>query len=162
MQEDPKPRHPVVRASARGPEESYSHPLNPRSEVHGHSLSDAAGMQRVGVHLIRVPAGKESFVLHAHHGEEEFLFILSGRGILELDREEHELGAGDFVGFPTPSVAHHLRNPGPDDLVYLSGGERHPMEIADFPRLGRRMLRVGNKVSIVALDGEPFGRYPKL
>jgi uncharacterized cupin superfamily protein len=146
---------PLVRAAerARLPEESYSHPLNPHSEVHGFSLSDAAGLSRVGVHLVRIPPGKESFVFHAHYGEEEFVYILSGRGIAEIGDEEHEVGPGDFMGFPTPSVGHHLRNPFAEDLVYLSGGERRAMEVADYPRLGKRMVRVGGAASLHAIEG---------
>lgn len=150
----PKPT-PLLRAAdrARLPEESYSHPLNPRSEVHGFSLSDAAGLSRVGVHLVRIPPGKESFVFHAHYGEEEFVYILSGRGIAEIGDEEHEVGPGDFMGFPTPSVGHHLRNPFAEDLVYLLGGERRTMEVADLPRLGKRMVRVGGAASLHAIEG---------
>jgi uncharacterized cupin superfamily protein len=146
---------PLVRAAERAglPEESFSHPLNPRSEVHGFSLSDAAGLSRVGVHLVRIPPGKESFVFHAHYGEEEFVYILSGRGIAEIGDEEHEVGPGDFMGFPTPSVGHHLRNPFAEDLVYLSGGERRGMEVADYPRLGKRMVRVGSAASLHAIEG---------
>lgn len=78
------PRKPsLVRAAdlAQQPEDSFSHPFNPNSQVHGHSLGDATGMTRVGVHIIRVPPHKESFVYHSHHGEEEFIYILSGRAI---------------------------------------------------------------------------------
>lgn len=39
------------------------------------------------------------------------------------------------MGFPTPSVPHHLRNIGDEDLVYLVGGENLEVEVADFPRL---------------------------
>lgn len=150
----PKPT-PLVRSADRSrlPEESFSHPLNPRSEVHGISLSDVAGLSRVGVHLVRIPPGKESFAYHAHHGEEEFLYILSGRGIAEIGDEEHEVGPGDFMGFPTPSVGHHLKNPFGEDLVYLSGGERRGMEVADFPRLGKRMVRVGGNASLHTIEG---------
>lgn len=150
----PKPA-PLIRAAdrIRAPEESYSHPLNPRSEVHGFSLSDAAGLSRVGVHLVRIPPGKESFVFHAHYGEEEFVYILSGRGIAEIGDEEHEVGPGDFMGFSTPSVGHHLRNPFTEDLVYLLGGERRAMEVADLPRLGKRMVRVGGAASLHDIEG---------
>ncbi len=71
------------------------------------------------------------------------MFMLSGRGVAEIDGGEHEVGPGDFMGFPTPSVAHHLRNDSDDDLVYLVGGERKEMEIAEFPRLGKVVIRVG-------------------
>ncbi|MEM9491140.1 MAG: cupin, partial [Myxococcota bacterium] len=60
------------------PQAEFSHPLNPESAIRGISLSDATGLQRVGVHLIRIAPGKESFVYHKHHGEEEFIYILSG------------------------------------------------------------------------------------
>lgn len=119
------------------------HPLNPRSEVHLRSLGDAVGLQRTGVHLIRVPPGKESFCHHMHHGEEEWIYVLSGRGIAELGDDEVEVGAGDFMGFATPSIGHHLRNPFGEDLVYLSSGERNRTEIADFPKLGKRLVRAG-------------------
>ena len=78
---------------------------------------------------------KESFVYHAHDQEEEWIYLISGRGIAEIDSEEFEVGAGDFMGFPTPSVAHHMRNPFDEELVYLMGGENLDVEIADFPRL---------------------------
>jgi hypothetical protein len=32
------------------------------------------------------------------------------------------VGPGDFLGFPTPSVAHHLRNPFTEDFVYPPAG----------------------------------------
>jgi len=141
---------PLVRAAElkAQPEESFSHPLNPGSLVRGHSLSDAAGLARIGVHLLVVPPGKESFAYHRHLGEEEFIYILSGRGIAEIGDEEHEVGPGDFMGFPTPSVGHHLRNPFDEDLVYLSGGERREMEVAEFPRLGKQLVRVGRRASM--------------
>ena len=49
-------------------------------------------------------------------------------------------GAGDFMGFPTPSVAHHLINPYDEDLVYLMGGEAVPLDVLDYPTLGKRFL----------------------
>ena len=155
----------LIRATARAsiPERSFSHPFNPASELHGVSLGDAVGLQRIGLHLVRVPPGKESFILHAHHTEEEFLYILGGRGVAQIGDAEHEVGPGDFLGFPTPSVAHHLRNPFDEDLVYLSGGERHAVEIADLPGLGKRMIRAGMTVSIHTLDeAESFPSLPLL
>ena len=142
-------RGALVRATERPDPWSYNHPLNPKSEVHGQSLGAAGGMERLGVHLIRVPAGKENFVHHAHHVEEECYFIVSGRGILELGDEEHEVGPGDFVGFGTPSIGHHLRNPFDEDLVYLVAGERARVEVADFPKLGKKIVRVGREAQVV-------------
>ena len=101
------------------PEQKFSHPLNPNSEISGVSLSEAVGLQRIGFHLATIPPGKESFIYHSHQFEEEFIFILSGKGIAEIDNQEFEVSSGDFMGFPTPSVAHHLRNPFEEDLIYF-------------------------------------------
>jgi uncharacterized cupin superfamily protein len=142
---------------------TFSHPLNPKSEVHMRSLGDAVGLERLGINLTRVAPGKESFCYHMHHTEEEFVYILSGRGIAEIGDEEHEVGPGDFMGFPTPSVGHHLRNPFTEDLVYLSGGERRISEIADFPRLDKRMVRVGMNLSIYGIsDAGAMPPFPRI
>lgn len=130
------------------PEHSFQHPLNARSKIFMRFLSEEAGMEQMGVHIGRIPPGRESFAYHTHHYEEEFLFILSGRGVADVGGEEIEVGPGDFLGFSVRqaggdegSVAHNLRNPYSEDLVYLMGGERRPFEIADFPRLRKRLIR---------------------
>ena len=158
MPETPRPS-PLVRAVDKNDDkwQTFAHPLNPRSEIHGLSLSEMAGMQRVGVHLVKVPPGKEAFIYHTHTTEEEFIYILSGRGVAEIDGIRHEVGPGDFMGFPTPSAAHHLTNPFDDDLVYLMGGERREVEIADFPRIGKRILRTAGEAHIADLKHvKPF------
>jgi len=134
-----------------------SHPWNEKSEIHGFMLARATGLKRTGVSLARLAPGKESFVYHLHHYEEEWLYVLSGRGVAEIDGREYEVGAGDFMGFPTPSVAHHLRNPFGEDLVYLMGGESLDHEVADFPKLGKRMVRRQDGADIYDLaDGRPW------
>lgn len=156
----PPPQPLLVRAAdrAHAPGEVFRHPLNPSSEAHLTALSDAVGLKRIGFHQIRIPPGKESFVYHSHQGEEEFLYILSGRGVAEIGDETYEVAAGDFMGFPTPSVGHHLRNPFEEDLVYLSGGERREMEVADFPRHGKRAVRLlDREMTLYPVEsGKPF------
>ena len=137
----------------------FNHPLNPASEIRGRMVSRLTGLTHTGVSIVRVPPGRESFVYHSHRHEEEWVFILSGRGVAEIDGEEHDVGAGDFMGFPTPSVAHHLRNPFDGDLVYLMGGENRDCEVADFPRLRKRLIRSGDEIRIIDWDDlEPFAR----
>ena len=136
----------------------FSHPWNPNSEMFGTRLGAQTGLSRTGVNWIRVPPGKESFVYHSHYREEEWIYILSGRGLAEVDGEEFEVFTGDFMGFPTPGVAHHLRNHSEEDLVYLLGGENYEVEVADFPHLGRRMVRRGGDVEIYDVsDARSFG-----
>ena len=137
---------------------SFSHPWNPKSEMIGTRLSKLTQLSRTGVSLVRLPPRKESFVYHAHHCEEEWAYVLAGRGIAEIDGKEHEVGPGDFMGFATPSVAHQIRNPFDAELVYLMGGESREVEIADFPRHNRRVVRRGSVVEVYPLDaGKPFG-----
>jgi uncharacterized cupin superfamily protein len=115
-------------------------PLNPNSEVHLRPLSELVGMQRVRLTLGRLGPGRESFAYHAHEADEEFVYILSGRGRAEIGDATVEVGPGDFMGFATPSVAHHLTNPYDEDLVYLMGGERSRAEVSAFPRAGKRII----------------------
>jgi uncharacterized cupin superfamily protein len=147
----------LIRATERGPDASSSHPYNPRSEIHGWLLSRMAGLGRIAVNLAWLPPGKESAVHHVHHREEEWLFVLEGHGIAEVGDAEHEVGPGDFLGYP-PGVSHHLRNESGERLLFLEGGEAIPdVEVADFPRLRRRVVRMGPRVAVYPFDAEvPF------
>ena len=153
MNQQPQPK-PLISAGEikQIAELNIFHPLNPNSEIHGICLSELVGLERLGFSLMRIPPGKESFIYHSHHCEEEFVYVLTGKGIAEIDGEEFEVGAGDFMGFPTPSVAHHLRNPFTEDLVYLMGGERREVDIADFPKQQKRLIRIGDQADIVDMD----------
>src|ERR687894_2029522 len=149
----------VVRADEMEENASwFSHPWNPNSELYGTRLSSLVGLSRVGVSRVCVPPGKESFVYHSHHREEEWIYVLSGCGVAEIDAEEFEVAAGDFLGFSAPQVAHHLRNPYDEGLVYLVGGEALDVDVADFPRLGKRMVRRGMEVEVYDVsDAKGFG-----
>src|SRR5947199_9938684 len=132
---EPKPlllRAPEIAEKAQ----TFSHPWNPASLLSGTQMGRLVGLKRTGVSLARVPPGKESFVYHAHHREEEWIYVLAGKGIAEIDDQEFEVEPGDFMAFPAPFVAHHMRNPFTEDLAYLFGGENLEYEIADFPKLG--------------------------
>ena len=149
-----KPSLNIVRAAdIAAHSQQFAHPLNPDSEMHGMQLARSVGLKRTGVNFIRVPAGRESYVYHSHQHEEEWLYVWSGRAIALIDDVEYDVGPGDFIGFPAPSVAHLLRNPGPDDLVYLVGGENRDYDVADFPKLGKRMVRTGKDAEIVDVQG---------
>ncbi len=150
---NPEPKDLLVRADRRAAqEESFSHPLNPASELHGTTLSRLTGLVRCGVNFIRVPPGKESFVHHVHLVDEEWLYVLSGTGELRIADERFAVGPGDFAGFPPRTHAHHLRNTGTEDLVYLSGGEAVDYGIADFPELGLRMTHAGGDARYFPLE----------
>ncbi|MEM8674465.1 MAG: cupin domain-containing protein [Cyanobacteria bacterium P01_G01_bin.67] len=143
--------HSLIKASKinRMSEIEFHHPLNFNSEIYLRPLGTNVGFKRISVSLARVPAGKESFIYHAHHNEEEWIYILSGRGIAEIGEGEYEVEAGNFMGFGLPQPPHHLRNPFSEELVYLVGGEKVDFDIGVFPRHGKRAIRDGEKAYIV-------------
>jgi uncharacterized cupin superfamily protein len=155
-----KPNLYLVRAAdIAAHQQTFSHPWNPRSLISGAMLGRMVGLRRTGVSFARIPPGKESFVYHSHHCEEEWLYVLSGRGTARIDGEEYSVGPGDFMGFPAPSVAHHLINSGTEELVYLMGGESRELEVSEFPDLGRIMVRRGEQIDTFdTKDAKPFGQ----
>jgi uncharacterized cupin superfamily protein len=154
-----KPSLNIVRAAdIAAHSQEFSHPWNPRSQMRGTQLARSVGLKRSGVNFIRVPPGRESYVYHSHRFEEEWIYLLAGSAMALIDGVEYPVSAGDFIGFPAPSVAHLLRNPGPDDLVYLVGGENREVEVADFPGLGKRTVRTGQQLEVYDTDdAQAFG-----
>ena len=145
-QESRRP-HPLLSAETlqQMPEQVFVHPLNPKAIRHTKSLGDATGLHHLGIHWVRVEPGHDSTQYHLHQGEEEFIYILSGRGIAHIGDETVEVGPGDFMGFAPGNFAHSLTNPFEEDLVYLVGGMRLDFDICDYPRIGQRLYRAGEK-----------------
>ncbi len=152
----PPPGSLRVAGADRTGESTFHHALNPRSEIHGLLLSRRIGLERLGVSLARLAPGKESFIFHVHRSEEEFAYVLSGRGTADVGDARFEVGPGDFLGFPPSTHAHLMRNTGGEDLFYISGGENREIEVADFPREGKRLVRIGGEISIHTLPGDPL------
>ena len=174
-----KPSLNIVRAAdiaAHGQE--FAHPWNPQSQMIGTQLARSVGLKRTGVNFMRVPPGKEAYgrlkKLSEQKKEELDKLEKEARDMLQklndqgqsmpadrreaLDGQEFTVAAGDFIGFPAPSVAHLLKNTGTGDLVYLTGGENREFEVADFPALGKRMVRMGQQVDIYDVgDAQAFG-----
>lgn len=133
----------LLTAAAIGklPERRHVHQFNPAAVRLTRTLGEEVGLERIGVHLVRLPQGADSTQYHYHDADEEFLLVLSGRGIAEIGDSRFEIGAGDFMGFPAPSPPHVLHNPHQEDLVYLMGGERNPADVVHYPRIRRSMLK---------------------
>ncbi len=143
-------------------EHEYAQGLNPDSSFVGTPLSRLAGLARAHVSITRIAPGKDSFAYHAHLVEEEWMYVLSGAGIAEVDGVEHAIGPGDFLGFAAPGVPHLVKNRGAEELVYLMGGESTPLDVLDYPRLGKRYLLTrtptGTEFSELGRPSRPFGR----
>ena len=118
----------------------FTQKLNPNSLFRAVGLSRLAGMNRAHVSLVRLPPGKDSFAYHAHMLEEEWIYVLSGRALADIDGKSFEVGPGDFMGFATPAVPHLMRNTFDEECVYLMGGEDKPIDVVSFPNDGKRYL----------------------
>jgi uncharacterized cupin superfamily protein len=147
-------RHPLLRKADIDAlhEEARAHQLDAALVRHTRSLGDAIGLSTIGVHLVRLKEGNTSTVYHFHHQDEEWVYILSGRGIADIGDEKHEVGAGDFMGFVAESLPHSLHNPHAEDLVYLVGGNRLPFDMCEYPRMGKRRYRIDGKNVYVDAD----------
>lgn len=140
----------------------FTQRLNPRSRFRGAWLSRLGGLRRVAVDHVTLPPGAESFALHAHHVEEEWLYILRGRPTLLVEDGEVALAPGDFVAMPAPQRAHNLANRTDEEVAYLVGGEPGlPFDVLDYPTLGKSYLlsRVDGPTTFHALGPaeHPFG-----
>lgn len=155
MTQDRKPAaHPLLKAEKIKalPENRFVHPLDSGAVRHTRSLGDATGLTSMGVHLVRLAPGAVSTVYHFHHHDEEWLYVLSGRGVAEIGDEKFEVGPGDFMGFVAGSVSHLLSNPHQEDLVYLVGGNRLPYDVCDYPRIRKRRYRLNGQNEYVGWD----------
>jgi uncharacterized cupin superfamily protein len=134
--------HPVIRTKDLKPEDGFRfrHPLNPNSDAHFFRLSRPAGLQRSHVNLLRVPPGKEAFILHRHTVQEEWSYIVEGEATAQIGEEKIKVAAGDFIAFPLNGKAHTIVNTGTHDLIYLTGGEDSPQEIGHFPSVNKMIV----------------------
>ena len=117
------------------------HVLNKRAIRYTKSLGDAVGMRDMGIHLVRLLPGDISTEYHTHYCDEEFVYILSGRGIAEIGGRKFKVGAGDFIGFTAKALPHAMSNPYKAELVYLLGGTRKAIDISEYPRSRKRAYK---------------------
>lgn len=139
-------------------EQEFHHPLNPNAVRLTRSLGDAAGLRNLGVHLVRIAAGRDTTEYHFHHHEEEFVYVLQGRGEVEIDGHRHEIAAGDFMGFAANSGAHAMCNPFAEELICLVAGQRLDFDVCEYPRRAKRLFTwhgTEQYVDIPDPDNEP-------
>lgn len=123
------------------PEQRHQHQFNDNAVRLTRSIGDALALTALGLHLVRLTSGHDSTQFHYHDTDEEFVYILEGRGIAVIGEQRLEVGPGDFMGFPKGSLAHSLHNPFAADLVYLMGGDRNDSDVVHYPDIGRTMIK---------------------
>jgi uncharacterized cupin superfamily protein len=115
---------PFIVSSADVPEKVHRYPNSDEDMAPGRPIGRAAGLLRIGIHLMRVPPGKRTSYPHAESAEEEFVYVIEGEIDAWLDGELHHMKAGDFAAFPSGTgICHTFINDGERDALLLSGGE---------------------------------------
>jgi len=118
-----------------------THFLNPNARRINKSLGDMTGLTGIGVHIIEVAPGCESTEFHAHHHEDEAIFVLSGTATARIGEATHPIGPGDFIGYRAGGAAHTILNSGSEVLRLIVVGQRLPHDVGDYPDKGKRLYR---------------------
>ena len=122
-------------------------------------VGDAAGLTHMGVHLRSVEPGMAGTNRHFHTVEEEWVYVLSGRGAVRIGPHQLPVRAGSFVGFPPGPRPHHFLAEGDEPLVLLEGGERRPKEdtgcYVDLPKWWSRGGFIDPPGPVPPEEGDP-------
>lgn len=118
-----------------------THFLNSNARRLNKSLGDATGLTGFGFHLIEIAPGHESTEHHSHQFEDECVYVLSGTATALIGDEEHQIAAGDFIGYRKGGLAHSIKNTGHEVFRCIVVGERLAHDVGDYPRLGKRIYR---------------------
>lgn len=107
-------------------------------------LAAVAGGRGLGASLLRVPAGGVAFPMHAHHANEEAIYVLEGKGTLRLGHKRVEVRPGDWIALPPgEDHAHQLLADRGDDLSYLCVSTMLDVEVVTYPDSGKLMAAAG-------------------
>lgn len=145
---DPRPAH-IVNLADVEPE----HLERPRVVRTRRNLGRAAGSVATGLQHVDVRAGKESSAQHCHSVEEELFLILTGDGVLVLDKGETPVRRGSVVARPAGTGEAHVFRAGDAGLTYLAYGTRDPADICYYPRSNKVSFRgIGLIARVERLD----------
>src|SRR3984893_6489074 len=111
-------------------------------------LGKPAGSRALGATLTEVAPGAVSFPRHAHHANEEAIYVLSGSGEARIGEERVAVRPGDWIALPAgPAHAHQMVNSATEPLVYLCVSTMHGVEIVEYPdwEKSRRARRRSDK-----------------
>jgi len=114
----------------------------------GRRLAVAAGSKKLGASLYEVPAGQIGFPCHAHHINEEALYLLQGKGTLRIGPDRVAVRAGDWIALPAgEATAHQLIADQGEALTYLAVSTMLDADIVTYPDSGKLMVAVGYPAS---------------
>jgi uncharacterized cupin superfamily protein len=98
------------------------------------AVGQRLGAELLGGSLYELPQGKRLWPYHLHHGNEEWLLVLSGTPTLRDPEGERELAPGDVVAFLRgPEGAHQLINHSGEPVRVLMLSTLIAPEIVEYP-----------------------------
>jgi uncharacterized cupin superfamily protein len=145
-------------APARARRTNYPEPF--ASQMAGrtkHPLGDLFGLTNFGVNLTRLAPNGISALRHAHTKQDEFVYVLQGRPVLQTDEGRTQLAPGMCAGFKAGTGnGHCLINESPEEVVYLEVGDRTPGDEGSYPDDDLMAAMVDGQWQFVRKNGEPY------
>jgi uncharacterized cupin superfamily protein len=138
-------RPPFIVSTADVRETTHHYPNSEEPMGPSRAIGRAAGLQKIGLHVQRVPPGQRISWPHAESLEEEFVYVLEGEVDAWVDGELHRMRSGDLAAFPSGTgICHTFLNNGTREATLLVGGEAnkpdnrifyplHPQRQGDMP-----------------------------
>jgi mannose-6-phosphate isomerase-like protein (cupin superfamily) len=117
------------------------------------AIDSSNGSSVLELHLARYGPGRSS--PQALEGIQEIMYTTSGRGLLTVAGDSHELEPGT-AAYLTAGVSYEVDNPGPEDLVIVSATAPQRAEEAQVPTA--RTVRYADQPTLPASGDREF-RY---
>lgn len=117
-------RPSFIRSTLEVPESSHVYPQSTEPMGPMRRLGKAAGLERLGVNIQRLPPGSRSSWPHAEENEEEFVYVIEGSVEAWVDGHLHRMVPGELAAFPAGTgISHCFINNSDTDVLLLVGGE---------------------------------------
>ena len=106
------------------PESTHVYPQSTEPMGPLRRLGKAAGLERIGINIQRLPPGSRSSWPHAEENEEEFVYVIEGEVDAWIDGKVYRMSRGELAAFPAGTgISHCFINNTDRDVVLLVGGE---------------------------------------
>ena len=117
-------RPAFIRSTGDVAEHTHVYPQSSEPMGPTRRLGRAAGLQRIGANIQRLPPGCRSSWPHAEENEEEFVYVIAGEVDAWIDGAIHRMSPGDLAAFPAGTgISHCFINNNEQEAVLLVGGE---------------------------------------
>jgi uncharacterized cupin superfamily protein len=120
-------------------------------------LGDVFGLTQFGVNLTTLEPGAWSSQRHWRAREDEFIHVVDGEITLVDDAGEHVLVQGMCAGFRAGVAnGHCLMNKTGAPATYAEIGTRSADEVATYPDIDMKAVKVNGKYLMTKKDGSPI------